>query len=109
VGREAKEKSAVALQRVCFECGSDEQFEEDIGDGNWYCQVCSDKWEAAAAAAAEVDERGDEDERVPDELLCPITFALFRDLVSTVDGHTYERATIEQWLEHHESWGSTSP
>jgi serine/threonine protein kinase len=33
-----------------------------------------------------------------DELLCPITLALFRDPVVAQDGHTYERSAIEEWI-----------
>ena len=33
-----------------------------------------------------------------DELLCPITLALFRDPVVAQDGHTYERQAIEAWI-----------
>ena len=33
-----------------------------------------------------------------DELLCPITLALFRDPVMAQDGHTYERQAIEAWI-----------
>lgn len=29
---------------------------------------------------------------------CPITFEVMRDPVIAVDGHTYERAAIEQWI-----------
>lgn len=33
-----------------------------------------------------------------DELLCPITLALFHDPVLAQDGHTYERKAIEEWV-----------
>ena len=42
---------------------------------------------------------------VPQQYLCPITLVMMRDPVITADGHTYERAAIEEWLEAH----STSP
>lgn len=35
---------------------------------------------------------------VPAEFVCPITQEMMQDPVSTVDGHTYERAAIERWL-----------
>ena len=41
----------------------------------------------------------------PDELLCPIKFALFDDPVIAADGHNYERKSIERWLQNH----ATSP
>ena len=34
----------------------------------------------------------------PDELLCPITLCVMTDPVLAMDGHTYERAAIEDWL-----------
>ena len=36
---------------------------------------------------------------VPEIFLCPITTELMRDPVSTIDGLTYERSAIEQWLQ----------
>ena len=42
--------------------------------------------EASAAAA------------VPDEYICPITAEIMTDPVSTLDGFTYERAAITEWL-----------
>ena len=35
---------------------------------------------------------------VPEIFLCPITTELMRDPVSTIDGLTYERSAITQWL-----------
>ena len=35
---------------------------------------------------------------IPDHLMCPITHDIFVDPVTTVLGHTYERATIENWF-----------
>ena len=43
----------------------------------------------------------------PTEYLCPITQELMRDPVSTVDGHTYERAAIERWLSQKRTSPST--
>ena len=51
---------------------------------------------AAAAAAAEIMEAG-----LPEEYICPITHEPMEDPVVTVDGQTYERRAIEQWLERH--------
>ena len=34
----------------------------------------------------------------PKDLLCPLTLEIFEDPVVAVDGHTYERVAIEQWL-----------
>jgi len=40
-----------------------------------------------------------------DDLICPITFELFRDPVVAGDGHVYEREAITQWILEH----GTSP
>jgi hypothetical protein len=36
-------------------------------------------------------------------MTCPITYKCFTDPVTTVDGFTYERRAIEEWLEHHDT------
>ena len=41
----------------------------------------------------------------PKYLLCPISHEILEDPVSTSDGHTYERRSIETWLSNH----NTSP
>jgi hypothetical protein len=40
-----------------------------------------------------------------DDLICPITFRIFRDPVIAGDGHVYERAAIVRWIAEH----GTSP
>eukprot|EP00964_Phaeocystis_antarctica_P158641 scaffold129414_cov63-Phaeocystis_antarctica.AAC.2 len=35
---------------------------------------------------------------VPDDYICPITAEIMTDPVSTMDGFTYERAAITEWL-----------
>ena len=35
---------------------------------------------------------------VPDDYICPITAEIMTDPVSTLDGFTYERAAITEWL-----------
>ena len=60
---------------------------------------------AAAAESVAVDapmgresSAADDDADVPDELLCPITYALFRDPVVAADGRTYElHALLAFW------------
>ncbi len=52
---------------------------------------------AAAAANDEVD--------VPDHLaffLCPFTYALMRNPMMCVDGHSYEEANIQHWLSNND-------
>ena len=41
----------------------------------------------------------------PTAYLCPISFEVMADPVSTADGHTFERAAIATWLAGH----ATSP
>jgi hypothetical protein len=36
--------------------------------------------------------------KVPKQFLCPIKLEIMKEPVSTIDGHTYERAAIELWL-----------
>ena len=38
---------------------------------------------------------------------CPMTFDIMRDPVSTADGHTYDRAAIENWLERNDTSPAT--
>ena len=35
---------------------------------------------------------------MPDDFICPITAEIMTDPVSTLDGFTYERAAITEWL-----------
>lgn len=42
---------------------------------------------------------------IPDEFICPITRDIMSDPVITVDGHSYQREAIQQWLSEH----NTSP
>ena len=35
---------------------------------------------------------------VPDDFICPITAEIMTDPVTTLDGFTYERAAITEWL-----------
>ncbi len=38
------------------------------------------------------------DLNIPESFKCPLSMEIFRDPVSTLDGHCYERAAIENWL-----------
>mmetsp|Transcript_11404 Transcript_11404/g.32836 ORF Transcript_11404/g.32836 Transcript_11404/m.32836 type:complete len:311 (-) Transcript_11404:99-1031(-) len=42
-----------------------------------------------------------------DSCVCPLTLAMMVDPVSTVDGQTYERSAIEEWLEHNDTSPAT--
>ena len=44
---------------------------------------------------------------VVSSFVCPITQAVMEDPVMTADGHTYERAAIEQWLREHDTSPNT--
>ncbi len=50
-------------------------------------------------------DNGAAQKKIPKQFLCPITHEIMKDPVSTIDGHTYERAAIESWLKKK----STSP
>jgi hypothetical protein len=39
----------------------------------------------------------------PDAFVCPISFELMEDPVMCSDGHTYERAAIQDWLRKNET------
>ena len=54
----------------------------------------------AAAAKEAADSR---EHAVPSGMCCPITCDVMVDPVMAADGHTYERASIETWLEQHET------
>src|SRR3989338_5741508 len=47
----------------------------------------------------------DEDDKRPNEHLCPITMSVMRDPVVAADGHSYERAAI---LEHFRTGGASA-
>lgn len=68
----------------------------------------------SAAASADADKGKEEsvvrrfraldlgaDDDVPREFVCPITSEIMEDPVVCADGHTYERAAIEAWLQSH--------
>ena len=44
---------------------------------------------------------------VPDDYVCPITSEIMTDPVSTVDGFTYERTAITEWLRTKDTSPST--
>ena len=58
----------------------------------------------AAKEAAAASTRAKELEiDAPEEYFCPISHELMCDPVMCLDGHTYERAQIEQWLSVHDT------
>ena len=42
-------------------------------------------------------------QRLPPEIVCPITDEIMRDPVMAADGHTYERRAITEWFAHHDT------
>src|ERR1700733_7809723 len=40
-----------------------------------------------------------DENNIPDDCFCPITQEIMTDPVTTSDGHTYERAAIQQWFD----------
>ena len=42
-------------------------------------------------------------QRLPPEIVCPITDEIMRDPVMAADGHTYERRAITDWFAHHDT------
>ena len=51
--------------------------------------------EGGAAVPSEASEAA----KVPDDYICPITADIMTDPVSTMDGFTYERTAISEWLQ----------
>jgi hypothetical protein len=56
-----------------------------------------------AAGPSEASEAAE----VPDDYVCPITAEIMTDPVSTLDGFTYERAAITEWLRTKDTSPST--
>jgi len=61
-------------------------------------EVATARVEAARARALADVEAARRRAAVSEDLLCPISFEVMSDPVILADGHSYERAAIEQWL-----------
>ena len=59
---------------------------------------------SGAAGPSEASEAAE----VPDDYICPITTEIMTDPVSTLDGFTYERAAITEWLRTKDTSPKTS-
>lgn len=59
-----------------------------------------DEDEAGATEESDQEQQSEQeqDADVPEQLLCPITGCAMADPVVAADGHSYERAAIEQWF-----------
>ena len=58
---------------------------------------------SGAAGPSEASEAAE----VPDDYVCPITAEIMTDPVSTLDGFTYEREAISEWLRTKDTSPST--
>mmetsp|Transcript_48116 Transcript_48116/g.112507 ORF Transcript_48116/g.112507 Transcript_48116/m.112507 type:complete len:642 (+) Transcript_48116:82-2007(+) len=63
------------------------------------------RWGEGAARCFSLEGDFDEDEGlrllpIPESFICPMTQTVMEDPVMTVDGCTYERSYIEQWIRH---------
>ena len=59
--------------------------------------MAADGGEGGSSGAAGPSEASEAAE-VPDDYVCPITSEIMTDPVSTLDGYTYERTAITEWL-----------
>uniref|UniRef100_A0A0C9QXS4 RING-type E3 ubiquitin transferase n=1 Tax=Wollemia nobilis TaxID=56998 RepID=A0A0C9QXS4_9CONI len=92
----------VYAKSALFEAEEDEDDEEE-GDK---CELvpCSPSFRVAAALNSSRSIRSYS--AIPDEMKCPISLDLMRDPVIVASGHTYDRASISEWLD---SGHSTCP
>eukprot|EP01018_Ginkgo_biloba_P013503 Gb_29129 [translate_table: standard] len=67
---------------------------------------CSPTFHEASINGSSVKKKCGDYTCIPDELKCPISLDLMRDPVIVATGHTYDRASISQWLD---SGHSTCP
>ena len=68
--------------------------------------MAADAGEGGSSGAAGPSEASEAVE-VPDDYICPITSEIMTDPVSTVDGFTYERTAITEWLRTKDTSPST--
>jgi hypothetical protein len=81
-----EEEAAAAAAGGESESGSREEEEEE---------------EAGAGGEGEAGEAGDSEELEPEwpaDMLCPISWVPMDDAVMAADGHSYQRAAIEDWI-----------
>uniref|UniRef100_A0A0D6R3L3 RING-type E3 ubiquitin transferase n=1 Tax=Araucaria cunninghamii TaxID=56994 RepID=A0A0D6R3L3_ARACU len=92
----------VYAKSALFDAEEDEEDEEE-GDK---CELvpCSPSFRVAAALSCSRSIRSYS--AIPDEMKCPISLDLMRDPVIVASGHTYDRASISEWLD---SGHSTCP
>ena len=93
--REASEEAAAiaAVAAAAAKADALERATADAGEGG----------SGRAAGPPEASEAAE----VPDEYVCPITAEIMTDPVSTLDGFTYERGAITEWLRTKDTSPST--
>ena len=69
-------------------------------------RAMADSGEGGSSGAASPSEASEAAE-VPDDYVCPITAEIMTDPVCTVDGFTYERTAISEWLRTNDTSPST--
>ena len=65
------------------------------------CELCgatADRGDGGGSVGAAGPSGASAAVEVPDEYICQITAEIMTDPVSTLDGFTYERAAITEWL-----------
>ena len=65
------------------------------------CELCgatADRGDGGGSVGAAGPSGASAAVEVPDEYICPITAEIMTDPVSTLDGFTYERKAITEWL-----------
>jgi hypothetical protein len=91
LARQAGEKAAAAAVAVGLAGGENES---DVG-----AEEEEEEEEEGAGGEGEAGEAGEEVEpEWPADMLCPISWVPMDDAVMAADGHSYQRAAIEEWI-----------
>ena len=93
--REEAEAAAAAMAAAVEAAAAAE------AEANALERATADSGEGSSSGSSEASEAAE----VPDDYICPITAEIMTDPVFTMDGFTYERAAITEWLRD----GDTSP
>jgi len=67
-------------------------------------QTVRDGVQALRDALPAIAQEGEEE--VPRGLQCPLSLSVLRDPVTAADGHTYERALLQQWMDDSQARGA---
>jgi len=94
----------VAAAEQCFETSAEHTTApEPSTDGAEAAPAGEEAAEAAPAGEEAAETAPAQEVEVPGGLVCPITDELMLDPVLCADGHSYERANIQAWLENHDT------